>query len=771
MLGSNSSNVNPGDFVIQKSLVGNPTNYIDSTSFVYLMAQGPEVFDNMSSSDIYTDFVRIVVTGKGASFPINPTLNIGDDDDIEWVFSGIFDMNLVIDDNDNFKSELQSFIDLAEPGCKYVDIPLNFTSATGGKIKISNISITYEFPEINLPPELAKDIPNGTYGFYEDSNGGDNLIDLNDYYWDDRDNGTLTFVILKNNEDVSAELDFSGHHLDFYSKQDCFGTFEFQVRAIDKGFDGMIGFDLDLHTDSNIFTIEVWPTNDAPVLDSIGGVAISDDMTELKFKGVAGAREDVWFNKTIVAHDIDGDVLGFECNLSLIEPAIIEIIHDYINKTASEFTLLATNNYVGTLKMNIMVTDNNESDETGDFPNQPLTDSIDLSVEVQNSNDRPELTPIGDFIGSEDQWLNFTLHGTDDDLIYGDMLRFFTNITSAIDGLDEGYNYFFNEKTGDVSILPDNSMVGTHLVEFEISDFDGETDSETLKITITNVNDLPFPIITSPKRVLKVNTTTKVYFDGANSTDDDLIHGDTLSFLWSSNISGVLSTSSKFSTNFSDVGRHMITLSVTDSSGEEVQEFIDIQISAVANKPDDNNGNKDDDGSDNLDKKGDNEINEFMMGAIILVIIVVISLILVFMWQRKKSRKSEADVDPATGTPGPGSVPSTGQASPIQQSSIQQPPIQQIPVQPLPLTPPPMVFPGQPMVQTQPVMQLPPQQYYQPYVQPQPIQPPITIQPVQPVQTLSLPPSAVPVAQQTAPPPAQNQEAKQESKEQMQEQS
>jgi hypothetical protein len=531
----------------------------------------------------------------------------------------------------------------------------------------------------------------------------------------------------------------------------------------------VIGFDLDLHTDSNIFTIEVWPTNDAPVLDSIGGVAISDDMTEFKFKGVAGAREDVWFNKTIVAHDVDGDVLGFECNLSLIEPAVIEIITDYINKTNSEFTLLATNNYVGTLKMNIIVTDNNESDETGDFPNQPLTDSIDLSIEIQNSNDGPELTPIGDFTGSEDQWLNFTLQGTDDDLVYGDMLRFSTNITSAIDGLDENYNYFFNEKTGDVSILPDNSMVGIHIVEFEISDFDGETDSETINLTIVNVNDPPFPIITSPKKVLKINTTTKVYFDGANSTDDDLIHGDTLNFLWSSNISGVLSTSPKFSTNFSDVGRHMITLSVTDSYGEGVHEFIDIQISAVANKPDDNNGNNND-GSDNPDKKGDNEINGFMMGAIILVIIVVMCLVLLFMWQRKKSRdKSEPDVDSTTGSPGSDSITNIGQAQPIQQSSFQQPPIQQFPVQPLPLTPPPMVYSGQPMAQ--PIMQFPPQPLYQSYIQPQPIQAPIPIQPAQPAQPLSLPPSAVPVTQETALPPAQAQEPKQEQKHQPQEQS
>jgi len=391
LIGSNESNLNPTDFIIHNNSFGNPNNYINSSNFINVMAQGPKVAGGLSSSTIQTDFVKVVITGTGVSFPTDSSLNVGDDEDIEWKLFGIFDQNVIIDNDENLKSELQSLIDSAEPGCKFVDIPLNFTSTATGKIKISNITISYEFPEINLPPYLHEDIPNGTLGFFEDTNGGDDLIDLNDYFWDDRDNGTLIFVLLKNNEEVQAELDADGHHLDFYSSQDYFGTYEFHVRAIDSGLDGIVSND-DLYTDSNVFTVTVWPTNDAPVIDSIGDKILSDSTTDLKFSSSSSAREDEWFNKTIIAHDIDGDSLIFSCNMTLESPASIELIPDPVSNNKTNLAIYATNDYVGILDMNIIVSDNNDS-ASGHLENPstgPLTDSINLVISVENSNDPPK---------------------------------------------------------------------------------------------------------------------------------------------------------------------------------------------------------------------------------------------------------------------------------------------------------------------------------------------------------------------------------------------
>ena len=83
LIGSNRSIVQPtNDFVIQKSSVGTPIDYIDKSGNIYLMAQGPLVIDAQSSSDIDTDFVKVIITGLGTVFPTNPTLNVGADDDI-----------------------------------------------------------------------------------------------------------------------------------------------------------------------------------------------------------------------------------------------------------------------------------------------------------------------------------------------------------------------------------------------------------------------------------------------------------------------------------------------------------------------------------------------------------------------------------------------------------------------------------------------------------------------------------------------------------------
>jgi hypothetical protein len=758
LLGSNESNINPIDFVIQNNSFGNPNDYINSSNFTYIMAQGPKVPGGLSTSVIKTDFVKVVVTGLGISYPENPTFNIGDDDDVEWEFSGIFDQSDKIDENNNFKSELQSLIDSAEPGCQYVDIPLNFTSTTEGKIKIFNISISYEFSEINIPPYLIMDIPNGTFGFYEDTTGGDDLIDLNDYFWDDRDNGSLIFVLLKNNEEVHMELDIDGHHLDFYSAPDYFGTCEFHVRAIDKGLDGIIGTDENLYTDSNVFTVTVWPTNDAPVIDSIGNKILSDSTTDLRFSSSSGAREDEWFNKTIIAHDIDGDSLIFSCNITLVSPASIELIPDPISNNKTNLAIYATNDYVGILDMNIIVSDNNDS-SSGQQENPsigPLTDYMNLTIRVKNSNDPPKLTSMGEIIGYEDQWLNFSLNATDDDLIHGDRLKFSTNITTEMEGLIQGVNYEFNEESGEISILPDNDMVGRYWLEFDVSDFDDKSDSKTVNLVVNNVNDPPLPLISWPSHKQKYNTTTLINFDGTDSTDDDLIYGDILSYHWSSNISGVLSTEPKFSTNLTEVGWHKITLSVNDGSSEEAQEYIEIQIipSKVPSDKKDKDGDDDDKPLDDLknsNKTGDNEISASLIGSIIVIIVVILILISTFLLHRKKAKdKAEADIEEPNRTTIASVDPDLARPLvPVLPGTLQPMASPEQPMLPMPQQTQQQLFQQQQLQLQQ--LQLQEQQLHQLQLQQQQLQ-----SPQQPLaQPLTLPPEAQPETEPLTPSPTQ----------------
>jgi hypothetical protein len=633
-------------------------------------------------------------------------------------------MNMVMDDN-NFKSELQSYINAAPPGIGIVDIPLKFTSTTAGKIKISNISIDYE---LNYAPDLHQEFQNSTYSFYEDSNGGDNLIDLNDYFWDDNDNGSLIYSILKNNDEIHAEIDPDGYHLDFTAEQDYFGTQDFQVRAFDLGFDGVEGGDADLYTDSNIFTVTVWPTNDAPVIDTVGNIDVSSFIGTIEFKGTYGAQEDQWFYLDITGHDIDGDSLSYIVNQTWESPASIELVPDIDDSNLATLSILATNEYVGMLYLNITVSDNNATGPTRapDPSSGPLFDVVNIGIEIRNVNDAPVLDLITEEIGNEDEWLNFTVTASDDDIIHGDVLEFSTNITDEIDGLKKDKNYMFDENTGEVSILPDNEMVGIYWVEFEVEDLEGQSDKMMVKIIINNVNDPPVPVIDSPLHQEVFNTTVLIYFDGANSTDDDFIHGDSLTYSWYSDQSSTLSTEPQFSISLTDTGWHNITLTVKDTEKIESDTIISIKIAPAADGGDGPGDGPGDDPTDDPGVGEESKSEEGMFGTltglIILVVICAIIIVLgivIFIWQRKRTeeefaRELEEDAKMA-------------QLEAEQLQMIQPPAWVQPPTVKQPVIPPP-VGPG-------PGPGMDPGQTQLPYIPPPPIQPPPQ-QPLQPQQPI-----------------------------------
>jgi hypothetical protein len=485
----------------------------------------------------------------------------------------------------------------------------------------------------------------------------------------------LIFSILENNDEVHAEIDADGHHLDFSSKQDYFGTHEYQIRAFDKGIDGVVGGDPDLYTDGNTFMVTVWPTNDAPIITAVGDKTITTDQSNLELFGSEGINEDEWFNLTIKCIDVDDDTLGFIVDHSLSLPAVIDIQSDTVNKFQGYLSILATNEHVGILDLNLTVTDNNETG-TG-----PLTDFILLKIEIQNTNDLPKFDQLPDQIGYEDSWLNFTVSADDDDLIHGDSLVYSTNITGEMSGLIKGENYMFNSKTGNISILADNDMVGIYPIEFQVQDLSGIADKMTLNVIINNVNDLPVAVVTSPLHQEVFNTTTQIYFDGANCTDDDLIHGDSLSFLWSSNFNDSLSTEPQFSTILTDTGWHNITLTIKDSQNAEATTTFSIKISKAAGNGDDpgpdDDDPKDDDPNKDPDSDNDDRSWDWMSIMIIAVIIVIIigAVLFILLRRRKLEHEIEKEFENAQTPPLPAqpAVPLQPMDTPPQQMLVSQP--------------------------------------------------------------------------------------------------
>jgi hypothetical protein len=109
------------------------------------------------------------------------------------------------------------------------------------------------------------------------------------------------------------------------------------------------------------------------------------------------------------------------------------------------------------------------------------------------------------------------------------------------------------------------------------SEFIHEEDNRILGENIIRwlIDTGPIPIIDSPLSGSTYHATDMITFDGSSSYDPD---GDTLSYLWNSNISGELGTSVSFTTTL-DPGLHTISLEVSDSSGnsEVAQVLLTVQ--------------------------------------------------------------------------------------------------------------------------------------------------------------------------------------------------
>lgn len=77
-------------------------------------------------------------------------------------------------------------------------------------------------------------------------------------------------------------------------------------------------------------------------------------------------------------------------------------------------------------------------------------------------------------------------------------------------------------------------------------------------------NERPISIIDSPLNGGIYNPGESIFFDGSSSYDPD---GDTLNYLWTSDIDGEIGSTVSFSTVLT-LGKHTITLKVTDSAGK-----------------------------------------------------------------------------------------------------------------------------------------------------------------------------------------------------------
>ncbi len=151
-------------------------------------------------------------------------------------------------------------------------------------------------------------------------------------------------------------------------------------------------------------------------------------------------------------------------------------------------------------------------------------------------------------------------------------------------------NVTIHQDTGMVVLRPEKDWNGEEVITFYASDGIAAKNAEILAIiVVTTVNDLPGPVeIITPENNIELEHGTLLNFQ-ANCTDPDLPYGDVLTYTWSSDIIGEMEGKT-LNDILLPVGKHIITVEVTDQEGASSEASIEIDVLKSDNPDFDNDG-------------------------------------------------------------------------------------------------------------------------------------------------------------------------------------
>ena len=208
-----------------------------------------------------------------------------------------------------------------------------------------------------------------------------------------------------------------------------------------------------------------------------------------------------------------------------------------------------------------------------------LSASYVVSVIVRAVNDPPRLVTVGglpaedglEFTARQGDTFTTTVLAQDPDVdMEGEHLFFVTNDTLV---------RFLSPRSTVISFTPSNDDVGRRTVRVSVRDSDYEA-SVSVIFDIQNVNDPPVATLDWPQTGEVFDNQTLIRFLAYGTVDLDVIWGDELSYIWDSNISGVIGHGRELNATLVP-GRHHITLTVVDSSGLISVAAADIRVDAV----------------------------------------------------------------------------------------------------------------------------------------------------------------------------------------------
>lgn len=238
------------------------------------------------------------------------------------------------------------------------------------------------------------------------------------------------------------------------------------------------------------------------------------------------------------------------------------------NANTRTFSGTPRNDDVGILTIKIVATDSNLANVTNKF-----------NLTVINTNDIPEApdVPINQSM-EEDSTISFIISDAafkDPDI--GDFIVTYEMV--LIDGTPLPSWMTFDSTTREFSASPLNEHVGTHGIGIIGYDNYGASAVATLYLTVTNVNDAPFVVGSLTNQALTDADSLSYQFPSNTFSDEDLIHGDVLTYSASGLPSGItLDSNSRTFSGTAGVGSYNVIVTATDTAGETASLSFNIEV-------------------------------------------------------------------------------------------------------------------------------------------------------------------------------------------------
>ncbi|ABK46179.1 putative outer membrane adhesin like protein [Magnetococcus marinus MC-1] len=290
--------------------------------------------------------------------------------------------------------------------------------------------------------------------------------------------------------------------------------------------------------------ITVNGVNDDPVLSTAATIHVTEDQP--------------YSSGTATATDVDGGTLTFALTTQAAHGSVS------LDSMTGDYTYTPAAGYFGSDSFTLEVSDGNGG-----------LDSQSVAVTVAAVNDHPQLTTTTTISTAEDTPYSGSAMASDGE---GDTLSF-----SVIQGSHGAVS--LNSSTGDYTYTPAADYYGTDSFTLEVSDGNGGTDSQSVTVTITGVNDSP--VFTSGATLSTHEDTP--YHGTITATD---VENDTLTYMLSSQPShGALTafdsgTGSYSYTPTTDYyGTDSFTVEVSDGQGGMQSQTITLTVAAQNDLP------------------------------------------------------------------------------------------------------------------------------------------------------------------------------------------